>query len=200
MTISENKIDFIDTFFGDSVEYPLGRHGLPDNILPFGEYWIYVSSTFVSGFLNSGKIISACVLSRYTKNTEKFDEIYSVNMRPPQISTEPPTMKEVTRNHSSKQDVIRDFINGYRTYHMNLSMFRDDVLLLLRISEEPNYMFVWLDNDVSDCCIGRFHSKNYTEQEIIQSFVSYANKYSQETNQEDAVILDVQWMQGWLTF
>lgn len=87
-------------------------------------------------------------------------------------------------------------------YHTSLSL-GDDVLMLSKSDKSNEYWYFWLDNDVSDCCIGRFVTED-SEEEIVKEFTQYVKKTQQNLGYVDhdlePIELDVSKIKGWIKF
>ena len=175
-----------DDFFTDSEDYPFSD-GFPDEVLPFGTEYCYVSSSFVNGFINSGDLVGAFMLNRYRQMDEVFDK--------PLISG------KIT--YSSKQELISKLRDGPSPYHTDVSQFQDDVWLLKRLTSPDgavSYLYIWCDCDVSDCCIGRFKT-DLPEQRVVDLFYASGPVLAKHGDHfADPVPLELSWFQGWLSF
>jgi hypothetical protein len=68
-------------------------------------------------------------------------------------------------------------------FHTELNCFRDDIVILAEIEAEnydsnnkPNkFMFFYFDEDVSDCCVGKFKT-NDSKEEVIQSIINWLER------------------------
>lgn len=165
-------------YFPDSQEFPGGNY-LRDEILPFGELWEYVSSSFLNGFINCGKPILATVVSRYNKADEVLEFSDS--------------------NYQTKRQAISNFLSNSK-FHAPLS-FGDDIWIVSKVENDNGhyYIFFWCDCDVSDCCVGRFKTKD-SEEEVKKYFLSEANRFSQNENGENSIEIPVNTLKGWLKF
>jgi len=84
-----------------------------------------------------------------------------------------------------------------KEYHLRLSKFGDDILLLGET--ENNWWYIWYDNDVSDCCIGKFEKSKISKDDLIECFIEWikSNDYI-----SDYYVLSNKLGKhnGWLTF
>lgn len=184
--------DVFLSYFSDTKEYPLTQ--FPEEILPLGELWEYVPSTFINGFLNikqdfKDALVSAYLLSRYEKRGEEMGQ--------PETITLYSKLKVSSKFRITQKQQVIDLFNMNFTSDGNLSVFQDDLFLLYKLNDV--YMFIWCDNDVSDCCIGRFKTENSHEQ-VLQNFRDQANLLSNEHQGEDATPLPLSWLSGWRSF
>lgn len=143
--------------FNTDIDYP-PMADLLENGLDDGVWYCYVTSTYVSAHLpyllgseqgdaNKGVLILAALLQRYRAHSDSEDP-----------SDRPITDKE-----------IASIIEGWA--HPRLGDFEDDVVLLC---ETRNYWWVLhLDQDVSDCCIGRWPKEHFSLEKMESSVRSY---------------------------
>lgn len=159
-------------YFTESVDYPFNSNEFPYNILPLGVLWNYVDSSFANGFINHGSKMLCLVIDRYMIDADEG---------------------------SWKQKKIAAFIEN-PPFHVDLSIFKDDVFILAHVGKD-SYLFVWLDQDVSDCCIGRFETKDSWET-IIAAVKAYGLAISQDHLSPGAVVTEIPLtaLRGWLSF
>ena len=150
-------MDFIDRYFDRSVQYP--KEILFD-ILPWGVYWMYISSTFLNGLINYIKPEKAYLLDRYTAWDERGAYRYIE------------TQTVVTKETCTKQESL-DAFYVRENLHTDLNMFGDDIMLLGSI-EDVGYIMFWFDSDLSDCCIGRFKTDDSLE-DVKRHFSEYVS-------------------------
>lgn len=174
--------DFIDRYFPDSVDYP---RDMPWNFRP-NVYYCYVSSTLLDGFINYVKIKAAGVITRYVGP----DEIESYDGK---VGT-------------SKQVKLEQFNAGLSGYHTNLGQFGDDVMVIGRISDQDGeqsdeWAFFWFDQDVSDCCIGRFTTDD-PEEDVMRRFITFVEERSANLGYTEGPTfwLDIKQIRGWVSF
>jgi len=189
-------------YFDDQVEYP---KKVVDNPIPYGVVWKYISSTFLNGIINYVNPISCYVINRYTKedylltedkvsvrNKGGFDDWYNFE--------------------GTKKELIDTIVDGEKIemYHTDLSCFNDDLIIIARVNDkcDGKYIFFWFDMDVSDCCVGKFETKD-SEEEIIQSVENWLtedfvkNKNHEELHDEDSSgyhKLPLSFIRGWVKF
>lgn len=184
---------FMD-FFDESEDYPM-RPCVDDEILPWGTSYNYVPDSFLAGFLNAPKAhLSVWLLGRYRAldDIRQPDELprYSEGGRCLQ-PTQPMT----------KEQEIAWYIQPGRIFHTRLGMFRDDVLLLSR-TEGGNYFYFWVDQDSSDCCIGRFRTTK-PEAEVLALFDAYASgkdgNIDITQHKHPPLQLPLHFLSGWLS-
>lgn len=175
---------FIDKYFSSYEEYP----DPAESMLEIGLYHEYVSSTFLNGWINYVDIIAARLITRYNE-----------------------------KGYQGNVDDLNHFNDDSTdTYHTKLgNFFNDDVFILAKNrpsrwydNVKPVYWFFWFDRDVSDCCIGRFHAKGSSEDEVIKDFIEYANYssrdlsvgYAASKEPVDSLEINVKKLRGWISF
>jgi len=169
-----------DKYFQYTRNYPCPT----EDILPLGERWDYISSTFLNGWINYVKIISARLITRYAEDGYEGNII------------------RAKKWHNDN------------TYHSKFVDLGDDVLILAKddvkrfqIDRTPYYWFFWFDMDGSDCCIGRFRSDDHEEQ-IKKLFDEYADEssrdlsvsYGASKSSVDSIDIDPKSLCGWISF
>jgi hypothetical protein len=171
-------------YFDNYVEYPQDKC---DNILPYNEFWAYIGSTFLNGFINLVKPVSCFVLQRYKPNEKITVEL---------------TDKGQFNWHKvnvSREELINIVKSGEKDFfHTNLSMFRDDMVILGEIKENK-YMFFWFDMDCSDCCIGRFETED-TIDVVKEEVIKYLNFLKEDKLIDGYDELPTSFMKGWMSF
>lgn len=187
-------------YFTDDIEYP---NEITLNIMPFGELWSYISSTFLNGFVNYSKPIACYVVDRYTSPNEKIgDRNFTVCNK-----------GEFGKWHKwegTKIELIEAIkANQKQMGHTKLDCFGDDVILLGEISD-GKYIFFWFDMDVSDCCIGRFETDDKKE-DVILSVENWLKAQKDENadrefqeNMDNGILeyyqLPISFLEGWISF
>ena len=176
-------------YFDEHIDYPTE---VVHNTLPYGTVWCYISSTFLNGMVNYTKPVKLFALERYTAS----DKIVQDNL--------------------TKKDVIDNIIENSSTfYNINLSIFRDDVVLLSEIEtndedDKNRFMFFWFDCDLSDCCIGKFETTD-TKEEVCQSIIDWLEGikekkkgYVVHENNDNGILdyteIPVSCLSGWIKF
>lgn len=99
-----------------------------------------------------------------------------------------------------------ELFNSNSESHTNLSIFRDDVIMLAYEKESKFYWYLWFDMDCSDCVIGRFKTED-SEKQVIKSFEEWV-KDTQKTFCDDyhperkgeAIELNIKYINGWVRF
>jgi len=165
--------EFMDKYFPSVQEYP---NNIGISILPLGEFWSYISSTFLDGFINYMKPLKMYTVLRYGVDVKTRDAVISLNME-----------RDLTHTNIS-----------------NLS--DDDIFILAKPIEisgvKPNnnmfYVF-WYDLDCSDCCIGRFVTSDLTE-DVIAGFLAWVKDIANDNGYEPIAELDVKLLRGWVSF
>jgi hypothetical protein len=182
-----------EDFFEEKIEYPGYSIGEGD-ILSFGIMYIYVSVSLLNGMINyAGKPLRAYVLDRYRKWNEYFDKLKIVSFRePPDVITG----KWEKKYCNTKAEIYDLLIQANRTYHTDIEIFQDDVLLLSKIGEN-SYWFFWFDRDVSDCCIGRFKT-SIDKAIVVESFDNYVRENC--SNNDGHRVLPNHCFSGWISF
>lgn len=188
--MTESCKQFLD-FFTDQVDYPEIGQGV---ILPYGILWAYVSSTFLNGMINyAGYVQRAYVLGRYLKWSDRDDDDpMIVNVQDPPYSAQ-----WVNKKVDTKGEIFDLVTKEGATYHSNLHVFRDDVLVLTRHADGV-YWFFWFDCDASDCSIGRFVTETPVEQ-VIGLFDEYVTEIS-DPNIDTPRLLPNHFFQGRISF
>jgi hypothetical protein len=184
-----------DTFMGyfdDHIEYP---HGVAFNPLPINTCWDYVSHTLLNGFLNYVTVIDAHLLDRYRPMTEELSksDLSSVSYQEPPGSFKWKNFEKAV----TKQELFDLLTQEGRTCHTKLSVFRDDVLILATCDNDDGqtmYMYFWFDQDVSDCCVGRFVTKD-SQDVVVEKFRKWIDGLEYGRHQ-----LPQHFFQGWLSF
>lgn len=157
-------MSFINKYFDQHIEYP----SVCGNILPHGEYWEYISSTFINGFLNYYKPISCFAINRYTETQQKFF------------------------------NNVDNFIKN-KVHHTKFNVIDDDVLFLGKSKNNGEYILIWMDCDVSDCCIGRFITDD-PEEVIIYQFKEWVIDRAEDIAGGLFIELPVNNINGWVGF
>lgn len=179
-------------YFKSSIDYPSFKS---DRILPYGEMWNYVSSTFLNGFINYVEHKKCIVLDRYTGPDEDVSEKILVH--------EKGSFGDWKKWKGTKSELINSINSGEKgIYHTSLDCFNDDVIILSKIenseeSSENKYMLFWFDMDCSDCCIGRFKTED--SEEIVQkSLITWIN--SLECHKSYSELDPKKFLKGWVKF
>lgn len=179
-------------YFDETEEYPCNIALHP---LPLGMEYLYVTTTFLNGFINYVKPIKAFVLGRYRTWDEQLEHTISVQ--------EPPGSRNwVQRECKSKNELFDALTVPEAVMHVKLDVdFQDDVLILARagkIDDQVCYYFFWFDRDCSDSCIGRFITED-PESEVIASFTQYINgTLKEDANEHGAREIPLHYFKGWL--
>lgn len=185
-------------FFDESFDYP--KVVQLDEILKPGVIYNYVTSAFLNGFINiGGPIVAALLVHRYSAWDEKCSFEFSYQ--------DPPRSLKWTRvgaNESLTKREVFDLVTQTegRLCHTDLSIFRDDVMILTKTERTPNeYLFFWFDCDVSDCCIGRFQTDLPLDQ-IVAAMVKTGRDTSERYQQhpEDPTPIPLHALTGWMKF
>ena len=156
-------------YFTNDEEYP---SNVCDDLLPWGTFWCYVSSTFLNGFINYVHVEKAYLANRYTE----MDEVI-----------------ECGEHAGTTKRSVFDKLTVNPPIHANLHAFSYDLVLLTKISE-GKYMMFWFDCDVSDCCIGRFVTAD-TEADVIAEFDKFVNKVIPSHAE-----IPLNFFKGWMSF
>lgn len=189
-------------YFTNETDYPNFK---AHNILPYGELWNYVASTFLNGFINYVTPIKIYQIDRYAIESEQVTAKYSDKTNSGLHQVFIGTKSEL------RKLIIKDTAIFYNT---KIGMFHDDIVVLAKIETEKSnkiacYMLFWFDTDVSDCSIGRFQTLD-SQEEIIQSLVNWLDylkegkkKYVEE-GYDDGLInytdLPLSFCQSWMSF
>lgn len=118
--------DFTDRYFQDEHEY-----GDPVAVMmECGVLLSYVSSTYLSGWVNYVEIQAAFLVTRYEPHSQNVEEAAAFNA---------------------------PMTNSGRFHTKVSSDLHDDVAILARATHRRDeWWFFYCDQDVSDCAIGRF--------------------------------------------
>lgn len=134
----------------------------------------YISHTFLNGWINYVKPISAFVIPRYSKDGEEYYKL-----------------KENVEKFNRQKDI-----------HSQLNL-GDDVLILAR-DKRMDWWFFWFDCDVSDCSIGRFITKDTDQEviQLFKDYVVDRMEDLCEGYKEkrEAMELNVENICGWIRF
>lgn len=180
---SKDSDEFGVRYLDETLEYP---KDMPWNFRP-GVFYAYVSSTMINGFINGLKPVAASVIGRYQEMDESLDR---------------------ADNKRTKREQIEFFNAEPGGSHTKLSQFGDDILMLGHVPDADGghtseWGFFWFDCDVSDCCIGRFTTKD-PEADVIRRFQDFADERSINMGYcgsgEPASKLDVTKFKGWISF
>ena len=167
---------FMD-YFTEEIEYP---KMVGYEIMPWGHYWEYISSTFLNGFINYVDIKFAFLVDRYT-----IDDGYNDH-----------------EDVELKKQALIDFLRK-KDVHTHLSEFQDDIIVLGEV-EKNSYMFFWFDCDVSDCCIARFKTSDqlFKIKENLRAFVKeiYYEHTLDKQDEYDPTELPSECFTGWISF
>lgn len=191
---------FLKKYFPNGIEYPD-----PTKIM-MEPGWLlsYISSDFLSPWLNYLEILDTYLITRYRE--------YQVNV-------------ERAQAFNSKIEA------GDCFFHQNVSLFGDDVLVLAK--EKPStkyeetsypldyrnkpelsgypadtqrYWFFWFDQDSSDSCLGRFYVASSQEAALRQEFQEYCSERmasfqeaSLKTELHKPLYLKLHQVKGWLS-
>ena len=128
-------------------DYP-GREIASEGFGP-GRWYSYVSSDFLSGFVNYPTIVEAWLLDRYRSaaaNKEDLDDFHANFLHP---------------------------VGQSRRYHTSLrELFHDDVVILARADDADVWWLFWFDQDVSDSQIACFRTTDDAD-DVVESFHAY---------------------------
>ena len=186
-------------YFPDSEDYPDIFGG---EILPEGNLWCYVSSSFLNGLVNYVTPVKSYVINRYRDwNDERDGDILELHCCPED--------EWIHKEFKTKEEIYQFVLKNPKTVvHTKIDIFDDDVLLLGRVKSDPNkYVFFWFDRDVSDCCIGMFKTQD-SEAEVVEEFRKYVMEQSAVMQQIylnkidgcSASELPVEFFNGWISF
>jgi len=185
-------------YFNDTIEFP---KNVADDPIPYGEAWVYISATFLNGFVNYMKPFGCYVINRYKK--EDAD-----------ISDNNVSFGNWTKFKGTKKELIDLIISGKKeVYHTDLRCFSDDIIIVGEIEDgisddNGKYIFFWFDMDVSDCSIGRFKTSD-TKEEILKSVENWLHEdYVENKNHEELHDdntsgyhkLPLSFIKGWVSF
>ena len=191
------KKETLMKLFDDAVEYPKWE----GEILPFGTFYEYAGTTVLDAFINHVTIISAFVISRYSRWDEIIDNEISY-----MEGNEWKQIDNITKKEAYDLLISKDNV------HVKLdTYFNDDVLILARKEDTDEFWFFWFDRDVSDSCIGRFKSvlpekkiiklfENYVEEMNIKENVTQTGDVRKMTNTlEEYKSIPLSYFKGWIS-
>jgi len=187
-------MNFLD-YFDEEEEYPSPS----ESMLPLGMCYHFISTTFLNGWINYVKIISAQLISRY--------QDYQMNLM------------NLSKTESLSKTTAFDLDIG--------KYFGDDVLILAKTknphiivkscilcgnpdSVENKEGYTWwffrYDKDCSDASIGRFETED-TDEAVIYSFKEFANelsydkesRYGSKNSGHPAIELPLKIFKGWIS-
>ena len=173
---------FINKYFEGCQDYPKDK---VENILPYGEVWNYISSSFLNGFINYVTPVKVFQIDRYSPEYEDMSQ-YKINVWKP--SEHSPAIFNGTKSQL-RDAIVKTELSTYG----RIDCFADDIVVLgsiaLNVPSEfaklrkiaPNidhhcehwslysdhankFMYFWFDCDVSDCSIGRFETEDSPEE------------------------------------
>lgn len=196
--------DFLTEYFDTEHTYPGDRIGYSP--IPMGEYWTYISNTFLNGFINYVKILDAYVAGRY----HDWDEIINAECPHTVLVRNPTPVQVRSRNDiwvdiatPTKNDAFRELTRPGATFHVKPDyQFQDDVHILAKATNPEDegkycYFYFWYDRDCSDCCIGRFLTDD-TEAMVREKFTKYMETRG-EYNPYGARQIPLHYFNGWIS-
>lgn len=107
----------------------------------------YIPSTFCEAVANMLDNISAYMIARYSL-TDRFDSTDTVL-----LGDDNKLLAPFFKNIEKLEKIENE-----KWYHTHYGRFCEDDVILVGESEE-NYWMVWLDKDVSDCCLTKISKK-----------------------------------------
>ena len=122
-----------EDYFKTHQEYP---NPTELDILPVNCQYLYITNTFLNGFINYVTIIKAFLITRY--------EPFSKNL------------KSVLIFHDESINKV----------HTNINKFFNDDIVILAVSDFGDFWYFYYDQDTSDCSIGRFKTGDSEEKVI----------------------------------
>jgi len=187
----DGRADF-NTYFRHTEEFP--KIGM--DILPMGTDYVYVSCTFLNGFINYVKPLKAFVLGRYHGWDEELDSPNEIHIQDP-----PGSRQWVKPSLKTKDEFFKALTVPGAVAHSKLDTdFQDDVLILAKSEENHKgewcYFYFWYDRDSSDCCIGRFQTTD-DEEVVVSKFYNYCN--DPETSEYGSREIPLHYFQGWIS-
>ena len=179
---------------------------LEGTILPFGTSYANVSTAFLDGFINYFKPIKAYCLCNYHSWDEPLEngEGWEVrlnevaNLRHLQINRidKPKSHPWGTYKFFKKQDLFDAITLPRAVFHLNLSDFRDDVLLLSQNENKPDEFIYFWYNLGGRCDIGRFKTKD-TLEVVISEFERLITALDSDNLRKE---IPLHTFAGWLSF
>jgi hypothetical protein len=196
-----------DDFFTESIEYP---RDIALNPLPINTEYIYVSTTFLNGFINYVTIKRAWCLNRYLKLEDPYEEHgknVELKVQEPSGSSKWINILELFQRMPTKREVIEILNQKGRIYHCGLDNdFQDDIIILanarhLNLTDSKMWYYFWFDRDCSDCCIGRFETE-MSEPEIFELFDQHVKDRNADCNilgnVDPPTLIEISYFSGWL--
>lgn len=114
-------------------------------------------------------------------------------------------MDRYTEDVLKRNSAIKKF-NTDPSFHCNLSIFEDDIIILAYEEESGFYWFFWFDCDCSDCSIGRFTTED-SKEEVVESFTQWVLErqknfcdYYHKERLGNAIELNCENIKGWVSF
>lgn len=153
-------------------EYPDMKALLDTGLRP-GEFFEFVTSTYVAAHLPYLKPVRVVLLERYRDNPNAH--------RPDEI-TRPITDAEIEQVLAQP--------------HTNLGKFEDDVVFVGET--DLCWWVLHLDCDVSDCCIGRTLKKEVTREQLMAWVDWYTD--TKDGSWKPRFEIPVNRLRGWLSF
>lgn len=180
-----------EEYFCDTIEYP----NIGVEILPMNINYVYVSNTFLNGFINYTTPIKAFVLGRYHDWNDALHDGHTISVMVP-----PGSYNWLKINCKTKEELYQHLIVPNSVRHSKLDRdFQDDVVILAKSKETESdewcYFYYWYDRDCSDCCIGRFQTVD-EESVVLEKFESYCNNLP--CNSYGCKEIPLHYFQGWL--
>lgn len=168
-------------YFTETHEYVIPYR--QEEVFPSGHLYSYISGAVLDGVINYVEPIKAYILNRYTDWNEEINR------------------SDFT---GTKNKLYESMVNcSHSPYHIKMSCFGDDILLIGRVKSLENwYFYFWYDMDISDCSICRFYTED-SEENIVKEFDKHvldiqSNMNYLENNEHREFKLD--WFRGWRSF
>lgn len=135
-------------YFNETIEYP---SNVIVNPIPLGELWTYISTTFLNGFINYCKIHKIYLLDRYTDQNELIENVNYMEEK---------GITKWKKFNGTKKELLNLVLNDKAFFfHTDLYCFKDDIIILGK-ADKNVWIYFWFDSDSSDCCIGKFYTKD----------------------------------------
>lgn len=182
---------FLD-FFHKREEYPSLQTAR--ELFPIGTLYEYVSHSLLNGMINSTpSIISAFMMGRYTDLYEILDTDLKIRDSRDSLAT-----SKIPNGTTKKQ--LYDLIVNQGRYPSNpeLSCFDDDIMCLQHNPASNLFWFFWFDQDVSDCCIGRFQTE--VDSAVVRQMFNDFVLNHPSSRYHKPLPLPIEFFNGWCEF
>lgn len=149
-------MDDIFEYFNGYIEYPK----CDNEILPFGELWIYTNDSLLDAFVNDIKLFGFYVFSD-NDISDSCEQIEILNWLKPDMKYE--------KIKGKKSDIFYRILKGeINFYHIKFSDLQENCVLIGKIRDEKD-KYIFMEYSLSGrCVIGRFITQD-KEKDILDS-------------------------------